>query len=121
MKKNVLLIYPAIIGEIPTSLAMIAGVLKEKGFNVSTAINTFKKPITPHEFVAKARECEAEIVGISMLTLILKNLLPVENLRGEQNKGNELKRRLIGTLRGVLVLNLVRLSRERTYLRNLVL
>tara|TARA_B100000315_G_scaffold260170_1_gene319669 strand:- start:29 stop:1780 length:1752 start_codon:yes stop_codon:yes gene_type:complete len=68
MKKNVLLIYPTIIGEIPNSLAMIAGVLKEKGFNVSTAINTFKKAITPHEFVAKARECEAEIVGIAMLT-----------------------------------------------------
>ena len=79
------MIYPTIIGEIPNSLAMIAGVLKEKGFNVSTAINTFKKPITRQEFVAKVRECEAEIVGISMLTFQVLEVYELIRLLKKEN------------------------------------
>ena len=43
-KKNVLLIYPTIIGEIPNSIAQISSVFESEGFNVHNAVNTFKKP-----------------------------------------------------------------------------
>ena len=44
--KNVLLIYPTIIGEIPNCIAQLASVFEDEGFKVNAAVNTFKKPLT---------------------------------------------------------------------------
>jgi radical SAM superfamily enzyme YgiQ (UPF0313 family) len=50
------------------TLAMLAAVLKEEGFSVNTAVNTFRKPLSIEDFVSAAKKCNANIVGISMLT-----------------------------------------------------
>ena len=71
--KNVLLIYPTIIGEIPMSLAQVSSVFESEGFNVHNAVNTFKKPLTNKDFLDIATEVEADIIGISTLTFEIKN------------------------------------------------
>lgn len=66
MNRNVLLVSPTLITETPITLAMLAPILKEKGFAVKTAVNTFKKPLTIQDFIEQAKGCD--IIGISMLT-----------------------------------------------------
>lgn len=65
---NFLLVYPTLISEAPMTLAMLGAVLKQEGCNVFTCVNTFKKPLSVDDFVHRAREVRADIVGISMLT-----------------------------------------------------
>ncbi|MDP7196664.1 MAG: radical SAM protein [SAR202 cluster bacterium] len=72
-KKNVLLIYPTIIGEIPNSIAQISSVFESEGFNVHTSINSFNKPLTNKDFLDIAIEVDAEIIGISTLTFEINN------------------------------------------------
>jgi radical SAM superfamily enzyme YgiQ (UPF0313 family) len=50
------------------TLAMLGAVLKEEGCQVFTCVNTFKRPLCVADFVAKAKEVKADLVGISMLT-----------------------------------------------------
>ena len=66
--RNFLLIYPTLITEAPITLAMLAPILTKNGFSVSAQVNTFKKPLNIEDFVKKAKETKADIVGISMLT-----------------------------------------------------
>ena len=72
-KNNVLLIYPTIIGEIPNCIAQLASVYEDEGYNVATAINTFKKPLTNEDFIKAAQECEADHIAISTLTYEMQN------------------------------------------------
>jgi radical SAM superfamily enzyme YgiQ (UPF0313 family) len=48
---------------------MLASVLRKEGFEVKTAVNTFKKPLTVKDYAAIAKEWGATHVGISMYTL----------------------------------------------------
>jgi len=48
------------------TLAMLAPILKQKGFKVKTAVNTFRKPLTIQDFIKQAEGYD--IIGISMLT-----------------------------------------------------
>ena len=73
MNKNVLLIYPTIIGEIPNSIAQISSVFESEGFNVHTSINSFNKPLTNKDFIDIAIEVDAQIIGISTLTFQINN------------------------------------------------
>ena len=66
--RNVLLLYPTIIGEIPNCIAQIASVFEDEGFNVTTSVNTFKKPLTNEDFLDLATEVDAKIIAISTLT-----------------------------------------------------
>jgi|TARA_Y100000296_G_scaffold40071_1_gene46244 magnesium-protoporphyrin IX monomethyl ester (oxidative) cyclase len=69
-----LLIYPLTVGEIPRALSMLAGVLRKHGFEVKTAVNTFKKPLNVSDYVRIAKEWRATHVGLSMYTLqVLKS------------------------------------------------
>jgi anaerobic magnesium-protoporphyrin IX monomethyl ester cyclase len=65
---NFLLIYPTQITEAPITLAMLGAVLRQEGVKVFTCVNTFKHPLSVQDFVAKAKEVKADVVGISMLT-----------------------------------------------------
>ena len=67
-RKNVLLIYPTIIGEIPNCIAQLASVYEDEGYDVTTAINTFKNPLTNTDFINLAAECKADHIAISTLT-----------------------------------------------------
>jgi len=67
-KYNFLLISPTLISEVPFTLATLANVLKDEGFAVTTLVNTFKKPLLVEDFVQGAKDCEADIVGISVMT-----------------------------------------------------
>jgi len=67
-RKHVLLIYPTIIGEIPNCIAQIASVYEDEGYDVTTAVNTFKKPLTNKDFIQMAEDCKADHIGISTLT-----------------------------------------------------
>ena len=71
--KNVLLVYPTVIGEIPNCIAQLASVFEDEGFAVHTAINTFKKPLTNEDFLAAAIKADAKIIGISTLTFEIVN------------------------------------------------
>jgi radical SAM superfamily enzyme YgiQ (UPF0313 family) len=67
--KNFLLITPALTTEAPTNLGMLASVLKEEGFSVFTAVNTFKHPLFMDDYVSVVKNNKIDIVGISMLTI----------------------------------------------------
>ena len=64
-----LLIYTLTVGEIPRALSMLGAVLREEGFEIKTAVNTFKKPLKVEDYVEIAREWGATHVGLSMYTL----------------------------------------------------
>jgi radical SAM superfamily enzyme YgiQ (UPF0313 family) len=64
-----LIVYPLTVGEIPRALSMLASVLRKEGFEVKTAVNTFKKPLTVKDYAAIAKRVGATHVGISMYTL----------------------------------------------------
>ena len=68
INKNFLLISPTLISEVPLTIAILAGVLKEEGFSVSSIVNTFKKPLLVEDFVRAAKDYKANFVGISMMT-----------------------------------------------------
>ena len=71
--KNVLIIYPTIIGEIPNCIAQLASVYEQEGYDVTTAINTFIKPLTNEDFIRAAEECKADHIAISTLTYEMIN------------------------------------------------
>lgn len=68
-KKKFLLIYPLTVGEVPNVLAVVASILKEGGFEVKAAVNTFKKPLGNDDYIRIAKEWGATHVGISLYTL----------------------------------------------------
>lgn len=68
MRKRFLLIYPTMVSEAPITLAMLGAVLRQEGLSVHTLVNTFKKPLSVEDFVKKAKEVNADYVGISMIT-----------------------------------------------------
>ena len=68
-KLKFLLIYPLTVGEIPRALSMLAAVLREEGWEVKTAVNTFKKPLDIDDYVKIAKEWGATHAGVSMYTL----------------------------------------------------
>jgi anaerobic magnesium-protoporphyrin IX monomethyl ester cyclase len=68
-KQKFLLIYTLTVGEIPRALSMLGAVLREEGFEIKTAVNTFKKPLTVDDYVQIAEEWGATHVGLSMYTL----------------------------------------------------
>jgi anaerobic magnesium-protoporphyrin IX monomethyl ester cyclase len=63
-----LLVYPTMVTEAPMVLGMLSAVLKEEGWETDSIVNTFKQPLKVEDFVKKAWEYEADIVGISMIT-----------------------------------------------------
>ena len=69
MENRFLLCYPLTMGEIPRPLSMLAAVLRKNGFDVKTAVNTFKKPLKVNDYVQIAKEWKATHVGLSMYTL----------------------------------------------------
>lgn len=85
LNKRVLLIAPTLISEAPITLAMLSAVLKEEGFEVATAVNTFKKPMRIQDFVAAAKRFNASIVGINMLTFEV--LFVYELIKGLKKNG----------------------------------
>ncbi|MFH1427830.1 MAG: radical SAM protein [Patescibacteria group bacterium] len=72
--RNVLLVAPTLITEVPMTLAMLGAIFKQEGFSVSTAVNTFRRPLSKDDFLAAARSCNAGIVGINMLTIDVLNI-----------------------------------------------
>ena len=82
--RNFLLVYPALITEMPYSIAVLAGVLREGGFNIFTVINTFRYPLETEDFVAIAKKNNIRIVGISMLTFqVLKTFKLIRAFKKE--------------------------------------
>ena len=70
------------MSEIPHSLAMISGVLREFDYEVKVVINTFRKPLTNDDFLRTAKEFKPDIVGISMLTMqVLKTYELIRSLK----------------------------------------
>ena len=49
--------------------AMVAAVLREEGFEVKAAVNTFKNPLKVEDYVKIAKDWGATHVGISMYTM----------------------------------------------------
>ena len=84
MSKRCLLVYPSVMSEIPHSLAMIAAIFKEGGYEVRIEESTFKQPLSNDYFMDVAREYKPDIVGVSMLTMqILKVYDLVKRLKDE--------------------------------------
>ena len=80
--KKALLIYPTPIAEIPHSLALLAAVLKEEGFEVHTQINTLKTPLSNNDFIKKALKLKPDFIGISMMTMeVLRVYELIDHLR----------------------------------------
>lgn len=65
---RLLLIYPTMITETPMTLAMLSAIAKEQGWETKTCINTFKRPLQVEDFVKTAKDFNADLVGITMLT-----------------------------------------------------
>ena len=83
-QNNFLLIYPTMLNEAPMTLGMLAPILKEAGYKVSALVNTFRKPLEVEDFVEKAREVNAKIVGISMITFeVLKTHRIIKELKDD--------------------------------------
>ena len=81
---SILLINPTIISEIPSNLAILGAIFKENGFQVFTSINTFSSYKKVSDFVCEAKKCNAQIVGISMMTFqVLKTYDLVRELKKE--------------------------------------
>ncbi len=68
MSKRIMFVAPTLISETPMTLAMLSAVAKEEGWQTSSCVNTFKKPLRVNDFVTAAREFRADIVAINMLT-----------------------------------------------------
>lgn len=63
-----LLIYPTMITEAPTNLALISAVLRDEGFDSDIIVNTFKRPLEVQDFVDFAKEKGSTIAFITMMT-----------------------------------------------------
>jgi anaerobic magnesium-protoporphyrin IX monomethyl ester cyclase len=82
--KKCLLLYPSAISEIPHSLAIIAAIFKEEGWDVRVAVSTFKKPLDNSDFLELVDEYKPDIVGISMITIeVLKVYELIKALKGK--------------------------------------
>lgn len=57
------------ISELPNSLALVAAVFKEQGYQVKGVVNTFKESLEIEDFLAEADAYKPDVVGISMLTM----------------------------------------------------
>ena len=66
--KKILFVAPTLISETPMTLAMLSAVAKEEGWQTSSCVNTFKKPLDVLDFVSAAYDFKADIVAINMLT-----------------------------------------------------
>ncbi len=67
-QRNILFIYPGMITEAPMTLGMLGAVAKQEGWKAHAMVNTFKKPLAVEDYVHKAHEVKANLVGITMLT-----------------------------------------------------
>lgn len=65
---NFLFVYPTLLTEAPMTIGLLSAVVKEEGWNTFSIVNTFKKPLDIDDFVNKAREVKADIVGITIMT-----------------------------------------------------
>jgi anaerobic magnesium-protoporphyrin IX monomethyl ester cyclase len=72
------------MSEIPHSLAIVAAVFKEQGYEVKAVINTFKQPLENDDFLRIVKEYKPEIVGISMLTMqVLRTYELIKEIKKE--------------------------------------
>ena len=72
------------LNEAPMVLGMLAPILREAGYKVFSLVNTFKRPLEIEDFIEKAREVKAKIVGISMITFeVLKTHKIIKRLKDE--------------------------------------
>lgn len=69
--KKVLLVFPNPISEMPMGLAYIAGILKQKGYEVKAVVNTFSHFLEWDDFVRLAKEYQPSIVGFNIGTFRL--------------------------------------------------
>ncbi len=83
--RKALLLYPSSMSEMPHSLAMIAAIFKENGYEVRIEESTFKQPLSNDYFMEVAREYQPDIIGISMLTM---QILKVYDLVKRLKKAN---------------------------------
>tara|TARA_B100000315_G_scaffold226526_1_gene233521 strand:+ start:165 stop:554 length:390 start_codon:yes stop_codon:yes gene_type:complete len=80
--KPILLIYPTMITEAPSVLAMVGAAFKESGYQICPIVNTFKDPKEVKDYVSKAKELDSEIAAISMLTFqVLKTYEIIQALK----------------------------------------
>jgi anaerobic magnesium-protoporphyrin IX monomethyl ester cyclase len=84
MKKALLLYIPP-MSEIPTSLAMVSAIFKERGFEVKSVVNAFRRPLSTQDFLDIADDYKPDIVGISMLTMQVPKTYEV--VRGLKERG----------------------------------
>ena len=66
--KNFLFIYPTLLTEAPMTTGLLSAIVKQEGWNTHSIVNTFRNPLTIDDFVNKAKEVRADIVGITMMT-----------------------------------------------------
>ncbi len=83
-KKKVFLIYPTLVGEIVNSLAQLASVFEDEGFTVRALINSFKKPLSNHDFIRSVKEFDPDVVAISTLTYEMLNTYKLIKLLNEE-------------------------------------
>jgi len=65
---KMLFVVPTLISETPMTLGMLSAVAKKEGWQTASCINTFKKPLSVQDFVDAAKDYNADIVAINMLT-----------------------------------------------------
>ena len=65
---KMLFVVPTLISETPMTLGMLSAVAKNEGWHTASCVNTFKKPLQIHDFVNVAKDFQADIVAINMLT-----------------------------------------------------
>jgi anaerobic magnesium-protoporphyrin IX monomethyl ester cyclase len=83
---KVVLVYPTTIAEIPHSLAILAAILKEEGWEVCTIINTLMKPLSNEVIIQRIREFKPDMVGLSMMTIeVLKVYGLISRLKRDGN------------------------------------
>ena len=69
--KKVLLVFPNPISEMPVGFAYLAGVLRQKGYEVKAVVNTFNHFLQWDDFVRVARDYQPSIVGFNIGTFRL--------------------------------------------------
>ena len=67
-QRNILFIYTGMVTEAPMTLGMLGAAAKQEGWEAHAMVNTFKKPLAVEDYVDKAHEVKADLVGITMLT-----------------------------------------------------
>ncbi len=66
---NVLLVTTALTTEAPLALGYLSNVFKEEGYGVYTKCNTFREPLKAKDYIQAAKDCNAKIIGLSIVTI----------------------------------------------------